>query len=484
MPFGIRPFRDQGQLGSPSHLSNGSPMPFGIRPFRDSSGILPVMRAQRVSNAFRHSSVSGRAYISTLRHLPALGLQCLSAFVRFGTLGARLLANSLGLQCLSAFVRFGTSAVTSFTSEIPGSPMPFGIRPFRDAARAERAIDCGGESPMPFGIRPFRDGQTVTIKESSLASLQCLSAFVRFGTRGMRIKITQEGVCLQCLSAFVRFGTDHCAVHVYGDHISLQCLSAFVRFGTARAITVLQMCMASLQCLSAFVRFGTSRPPDSRCRRAPSPMPFGIRPFRDPPGSPGGGDAHCESPMPFGIRPFRDIVLVREPGTYPGGSPMPFGIRPFRDQEGAEVAAEAARAGLQCLSAFVRFGTAGGIPGAAGLYSVSPMPFGIRPFRDSSTLRSRQLSESGVSNAFRHSSVSGLGELIEFIHPKIKSPMPFGIRPFRDKYQSLPGFSPGACVSNAFRHSSVSGPALNQKTSIKAICVSNAFRHSSVSGRI
>ncbi len=43
--------------------------------------------------------------------------------------------------------------------------------------------------------------------------------------------------------------------------------------------------------------------------------------------------------------------------------------------------------GLQCLSAFVRFGTAKGLNDLTFANVRSPMPFGIRPFRDMSSLR-------------------------------------------------------------------------------------------------
>ncbi len=59
---------------------------------------------------------------------------------------------------------------------------------------------------------------------------------------------------------------------------------------------------------------------------------------------------------------------------------MPFGIRPFRDAACTQVAS-ATWGGLQCLSAFVRFGTRE-FAVKLGVSWRSPMPFGIRPFRD------------------------------------------------------------------------------------------------------
>ncbi len=161
MPFGIRPFRDVPEthynLVAELQVSNAfrhssvsgpptgkrqaerqatSPMPFGIRPFRDTPARLPpAWRPPPVSNAFRHSSVSGHAGQAATRVAATASLQCLSAFVRFGTAAGDLkaAAKAAGLQCLSAFVRFGTTEADS-------------------ASVAE------------------------------LAGLQCLSAFVRFGT--------------------------------------------------------------------------------------------------------------------------------------------------------------------------------------------------------------------------------------------------------------------------------------------------------------
>ncbi len=144
MPFGIRPFRDR--RGRPEgRLPGGaSPMPFGIRPFRD------VRRGGRDG-----ADETGRR---------AGGLQCLSAFVRFGTRESisEAALGGAGLQCLSAFVRFGTAQGGVALMRLPReggplSPMPFGIRPFRDSAEADEAGRRAGASPMPFGIRPFRD---------------------------------------------------------------------------------------------------------------------------------------------------------------------------------------------------------------------------------------------------------------------------------------------------------------------------------------
>ncbi len=117
-------------------------------------------RTYDVSNAFRHSSVSGRAagvliddkeysVSNAFRHSSVSGpALCVGESV----------SRNWGLQCLSAFVRFGTdAAILLIHAELDVSPMPFGIRPFRDAM-----LDSGHDSPA--------------------LCLQCLSAFVRFGT--------------------------------------------------------------------------------------------------------------------------------------------------------------------------------------------------------------------------------------------------------------------------------------------------------------
>ncbi len=113
----------------------------------------------------------------------------------------------------------------------------------------------------------------------------------------------------------------------------------------------------------------------------PSPLPFGIHPFRDtrdakgnpvgcfsvsiafrhsPLSGPGpGGERYYllqESPLPFGIHPFRDGKYGAPCGRREFLSPLPFGIHPFRDPRTATLSS-LTRAGLHCLSAFTPFGT-------------------------------------------------------------------------------------------------------------------------------
>ncbi len=186
---------------------------------------------------------------------------------------------------------------------------------------------------------------------------------------------------LQCLSAFVRFGTCHrsddrkgyyrvsnafrhssvSGQDVYGGvftgMVGLQCLSAFVRFGTWRCVCDesqspvvsnafrhssvsglkdnfnISYGVVNLQCLSAFVRFGTSAGVRRLCMRAAtSPMPFGIRPFRDCQGEPDGSPSQRVSNA-FRHSSVSGPAWERRGQAGPASSPMPFGIRPFRDRE-------------------------------------------------------------------------------------------------------------------------------------------------------
>ncbi len=196
-----------------------------------------LVAGRRVSNAFRHSSVSGRTPALREFYEKIACLQCLSAFVRFGTPPRRRLARrrrrvspmpfgirpfrdlaqgeqsescGMCLQCLSAFVRFGTQGGKSCSDcTAVLSPMPFGIRPFRDLFQSCVSLINQGESPMPFGIRPFRDrcaaGCLISPEEYVSNAFRHSSVSGRF----------------DCLHPYV------------ADHASLQCLSAFVRFGTS-----------------------------------------------------------------------------------------------------------------------------------------------------------------------------------------------------------------------------------------------------------
>ncbi len=161
----------------------------------------------------------------------------------------------------------------------------------------------------------------------------------------------------------------------------LQCLSAFVRFGTDAGVAATRVAAAGLQCLSAFVRFGT--PPRRPSRVATWPVSNAFRHSSVSgrlPARREGVTLIVRSPMPFGIRPFRDPPRRVRGHSDLLGSPMPFGIRPFRDdRERTGQIGMSMR--LQCLSAFVRFGTS---PSIQEFHEkiVSPMPFGIRPFRD------------------------------------------------------------------------------------------------------
>ncbi len=150
-----------------SRSLNPSPMPFGIRPFRDTNLCIKHVRSNLlVSNAFRHSSVSGPP-----------------------------------------------------PTAIRGRASPRVSNAFRHSSVSgpDRALSCrgvGGTSPMPFGIRPFRDENPPRAPRGGWSGLQCLSAFVRFGTCGSATETSQRSSGLQCLSAFVRFGTESSRVHM------------------------------------------------------------------------------------------------------------------------------------------------------------------------------------------------------------------------------------------------------------------------------
>ena len=241
--------------------------------------------------------------------------------------------------------------------------------------------DSDDTSPMPFGVRPFRDLPT---RATSHPSRSVSNAFRRSPLSGPSYSgdFASFTVCLQCLSAFAPFGTLVIVLALASSKGCLQCLSAFAPFGTRRGSHPGSAYAHCLQCLSAFAPFGTASWGE-------------MQPGND-----------NQSPMPFGVRPFRDTIDKRAAWGNTAGLQCLSAFAPFGTQCRADQCRRHRRR-LQCLSAFTPFGT-------------------FLP-------ETQIIADCLVSNAFRRSPLSGLG--VEHTNKGVvcqESPMPFGVRPFRD----------------------------------------------------
>ena len=211
-------------------------MPFGNRPSRDLSiPALPASGNDRVSNAFRQSSLSG----------------------------------------------LGKPRKNPMDSEL--SPMPFGNRPSRDTKLAAANEICRQVSPMPFGNRPSRD-----LKLETKGIYPIKGSPMPFGNRPSRDwnvirNIRQGAKCLQCLSAIAPLGTHKTA------HGILQDLAASpMPFGNRPSRDAKALAMAFDSNATVSNAFRQSPLSGQQLMNANlemivilSPMPFGNRPSRD-----------------------------------------------------------------------------------------------------------------------------------------------------------------------------------------------------------
>ncbi len=388
MPFGIRPFRDREAPGEASNAAWWSPMPFGIRPFRD-----PARKIGRrpghwaVSNAFRHSSVSGPGRPGDGGRPPRVS----NAF-RHSSVSGRGPGRQGRYRPLAVSNAFRHSSVSGRLVGGARRRLHGGVS---NAFRHSSVSGPAGSSSSP----PGRTSVSNAFRHSSVS-----------GPHGL---VRSKAPTPKVSNAF-RHSSVSGHYHAYqllADAIGLQCLSAFVRFGTACRHWKGRCRGVGLQCLSAFVRFGTRpRRGVARRRRRVSPMPFGIRPFRDA-GSLYGGD------LPdLGVsNAFRHSSVSGPAQAWEAAVEAWAVSNAFRHSSVSGPMRPPSKPVpwhrcLQCLSAFVRFGTGRDEPGGGHHGRLSPMPFGIRPFRD------------GAAEA-------------RAAHSLALSPMPFGIRPFRDRFR-------------------------------------------------
>ena len=143
-------------------------MPFGSRPTRDTSNWGGTCRA----DCLCHQCLSAVVPLGTQLWLISLplhlgGHQCLSAVVPLGTQSYEKRPRIAVGTVTNAFRQSshsGRAFVVAPPKAKAASPMPFGSRPTRDI-RLHKLDSLRFLSPMPFGSRPTRD--RTTLKQSA-----------------------------------------------------------------------------------------------------------------------------------------------------------------------------------------------------------------------------------------------------------------------------------------------------------------------------